>query len=278
VIGRGGQVHIVWMTSGDGFPEGVETADGITHPRPQDYRDYGKLREQEARAAAAALGIARRSLTFLGFPDEGLCELASAYLSAKTRAFESPYTDRFSPPLTEQVIRGVRYRGADVRRELERIMIAFAPTVLVDVHPEDEHPDHCSTHLFVREALQALAARGRPRPRSLHYLVHYEHWPLTPDAGEGSDLQPPAGFPAPEGRWVTLALTPDEIAAKKRALLLYRSQMLVIGRFMQAFARDNELFLEGEPASQPECWCQNGINVATEAPPGKYRRRPRKKP
>jgi LmbE family N-acetylglucosaminyl deacetylase len=278
VIGRGGQVHIVWMTSGDGFPEGVETADGITHPRPQDYRDYGKLREQEARAAAAALGIARRSLTFLGFPDEGLCELASAYLSAKTRAFESPYTDRFSPPLTEQVIRGVRYRGADVRRELERIMIAFAPTVLVDVHPEDEHPDHCSTHLFVREALQALAARGRPRPRSLHYLVHYEHRPLTPDAGEGSDLQPPAGFPAPEGRWVTLALTPDEIAAKKRALLLYRSQMLVIGRFMQAFARDNELFLEGEPASQPECWCQNGINVATEAPPGKYRRRPRKKP
>ncbi|MBZ5556982.1 MAG: PIG-L family deacetylase [Acidobacteriia bacterium] len=277
VIARGGQVHVVWMTSGDGFPEGVETADGITHPRPQDYRDYGKLREREARAAAGALGLDSRSLTFLGFPDEGLCELASAYLSAKTRAFESPYTDRFSPPLTEQVIRGVRYRGVDVRRELERVIAGFAPTVLVDVHPEDEHPDHCSTHVFIQEALQALAAQGRTPPRTLRYLIHYERWPLTPDAGQGSDLRPPAGFPASEGRWVSLALTPDEIGAKKVALLLYRSQMLVIGRFMQAFARSNELYLEGEPASPPECWCQNGVNVATEVPPEKYRRRPRKR-
>ena len=41
--------------------------------------------------------------------------------------------------------------------------------------------------------------------------------------------------------------------------------MLVIGRFMQAFARSNELYLEGEPTSLPECWCENGVNVASEA-------------
>jgi hypothetical protein len=108
----------------------------------------------------------------------------------------------------------------------------------------------------------------------LNYLIHYGGWPLTPDAGAGSELRPPAGFPPAEGRWVSLALTPDEAAAKKQALLLYQSQMLVIGRFLQAFARSNELYLEGEPASLPECWCQNGVNVATELPPGKYRRRP----
>jgi LmbE family N-acetylglucosaminyl deacetylase len=275
VIAGGGAVHVVWMTSGDGFPEGVETQDGITHPRPEDYSSYGRLREQEARAATGAFGVSDRSLSFLGFPDEGLCELASTYLSAKKRAFESPYTDRISPPLTEQVIRGVRYRGVDVRRELERILVDFAPTVVAVVHPEDEHPDHCSTHLFVREALDALAARGRRRPRLLNYLIHYRSWPLTPDGGSGSELKPPAGFPSTEGSWVSLALTPDEVAAKKAALLLYHSQMLVIGRFLQAFARSNELFLEGEPASLPECWCQNGIDVATELLPEKYRGRPR---
>jgi len=275
VVARGGSVHVVWMTSGDGFPEGVETEEGIARPQPQDYRSYGALRVGEARAATGALGVSGRSLSFLGFPDEGLCELASTYLSAKARAFESPYTDRISPPPAEQVIRGVRYRGADVRRELERLFVAFAPTVVVTVHPEDEHPDHCSTYIFVREALDALSRRESKRPRTLHYLIHYGHWPLTSDAGAGSDLRPPAGFPQAEGRWVSLALTPDEVAAKKRALLLYHSQMLVIGRFMQAFARSNELYLEGEPASRPECWCANGVNVATELPPEQYRRRPR---
>jgi LmbE family N-acetylglucosaminyl deacetylase len=261
------------MTSGDGFPEGVETAEGVTHPTPQDYRSYGGLREFEARAAMASLGVDRQSLTFLGFPDEGLCELASTYLSAKMQVFRSPYTGRISPPFTERVIRGVRYRGSDVRRELERLLVEFSPNVVVIPHPQDAHPDHCSAHIFIREALDAMAARGRPRPRILHYLIHYHQWPLGTDAGTGGDLQPPAGFPPAEGRWESLGLTGDEAAAKKQALLVYRSQMLVIGRFMLAFARNNELFLEGEPASMPECWC-NGDNVATELPPSGYRRRP----
>jgi LmbE family N-acetylglucosaminyl deacetylase len=274
VARSGGTVRVVWMTSGDGFPEGVETADGITHPRARDYRSYGRLREAEARAAVGLLGVGSGQVSFLGFPDEGLCEMASTYLSAKVRAFESPFTQRISPPLTERVIRGVRYRGIDVRRELQRLFITFAPTVLVTVHPEDDHPDHCSTHIFVREALDALAAGGRARPRLLQYLIHYAGWPLSAEAGVGQELRPPGGFPQTEGQWASLALTPDEIAAKKQALLLYRSQMLVIGRFMQAFARSNELYLEGEPASLPECWCQNGVNVATELPPDRLRRRP----
>ena len=274
VISRGGTVHVVWMTSGDGFPEGVETEEGITNPKLQDYRRYGRLREREAHAAVGALGVHRGALSFLGFPDGGLCELASTYLSAKARAFESPYTERISPPLTEQVIRGVRYRGTDVRRELARILVAFEPTVLATVHPEDEHPDHCSTHLFVREALDAVFPRDRRRPRMLQYLIHYGNWPLGAPNDVGQALQPPAGFPPAQGRWANLALQPDEIAAKKQALLYYQSQMLVIGRFMQAFARSNELYVDGEPALLPECWCQNGVDVATELPPEKYRRRP----
>jgi LmbE family N-acetylglucosaminyl deacetylase len=274
VMTRGGTVHVVWMTSGDGFPEGVETEEGITHPTVQDYRRYGRIRQAEAQIAVGALGVPRRALSFLGFPDGGLCELASTYLSAKARAFESPYTERISPPLTERVVRGIRYRGTDVRRELERLFVAFAPTVLATVHPEDEHPDHCSTHIFVREALDVVFPRGRERPRVLQYLIHYDDWPLSAAAGVGQGLRPPAGFPLAEGRWASLALTPDEIVAKKRAVLDYRSQMLVIGRFMQAFARSNELYLEGEPASLPECWCQNGVDVASELPPVEYRRRP----
>jgi LmbE family N-acetylglucosaminyl deacetylase len=273
VVSKGGSVQVVWTTSGDGFPEGVEAEEGIKHPTPADYRSYGSLREVEARAAVESLGVDRRSLLFLGFPDAGLCELASKYLSEKVRAYQSPFTDRISPPLTERVIRGVRYRGTDVRRELERIISAFLPTVIAVSHPEDSHPDHCSTHIFVLEALDALSRQGHPRPRILHYLIHFKNWPLSPDAGTGPELRPPAGFPSDQGPWASLALTPDEIAAKKQALLAYRSQLLVIGRFMLAFGRSNELFIETEPASLPECWCDNDT-VATELPTSHYRRRP----
>jgi LmbE family N-acetylglucosaminyl deacetylase len=280
VVKAGGTVGVVYVTSGDGFPEGVETSEGISplvaHLAPRDYETYGRLREQEGRSALSSLGVKPSALTFLGFPDEGLCELASTYLSAKVKAFKSPYTGRISPPLTEQVIRGVRYRGFDLRRELERVITSFGPTLVVAPHPEDAHPDHCSTHIFLSEALDELSRSGRVRPRVLHYLVHYGQWPLRPSDIDGDVLLPPREFPALEGRWATLPLTRDEIGAKRVALLLYHSQMLVIGRFMMTFARSDELFLEGEPASPPECWC-NGQNVATEAPAGSYRHPPPKR-
>jgi LmbE family N-acetylglucosaminyl deacetylase len=219
------------------------------------------------------LGLRPEQITFLGFPDEGLCRIASTYLFDKRRAFESPYTGRESPPPTEQTIRGARYRGIDVRRELEQVVDTFAPTLIVLPHPEDEHPDHCSTHIFTREALAVVSAARLRRVRVLHYLVHFGQWPLTPDGGIGTRLNPPDGFPPAEGRWLSLALTPAEADMKKQALLAYVSQMQVIGRFMLAFGRTNELFLDGEPASLPECWC-DGENVATDAAPSRYRRRP----
>lgn len=277
VLAVGGHVRIVVVTSGDAFAEGVETIEGIANPRPRDYRGYGTLRERESREAMARLGVDAAHVTFLGFPDEGLCLMASKYLSAKSKAYESPFTDRISPPLTEQVVRGVSYRGYDVRREIERILLDYRPTLVAMPHPEDEHPDHCSTHIFATEALAAAGRQGMPRPRVLHYLVHYGQWPLSPDAGGGSELRPPAGFPATEDQWRSLALTREEADAKKQAILAYSSQLMVIGRFMLAFGRDNELFLEGEPATAPECWC-DGQNVATEVPPARYRRRPAHRP
>ncbi len=280
VITAGGRVRVVWTTSGDGFPEGVETAEGISpnvaHLTPRDYETYGALREQEARAALGSLGVRANALTFLGFPDEGLCELASTYLSAKAKAFKSPYTGRISPPLTEQVFRGVVYRGYDLRRELERVIVGFGPTLVAAPHPEDQHPDHCSTHIFLNEALTELSRQGRVRPRVLHYLIHFGQWPLRSTDRIGDTLLPPPRFPPAEGRWSNLALTPEETGAKRLALMLYHSQMLVIGRLLLGFATSNELFLEGEPASLPECWC-NGQNVATEAPPSRYRHPPPKR-
>jgi len=271
-IAAGGSAHVVLMTSGDAFSEGVKSAEDTANPTPRDFRDYGSLRERETIAGMQRVGVGRAEIKFLGFPDDGLCLIASKYLSSRKKPFKSPYTGREEPPAAEQVIRGVTYRGVDVRREIEAILTANDSTLIALPHPEDHHPEHCATSIFVREALAALAAGhpSRPAPRVLYYLVHHHGWPDL-DEDPRAPLRPPADFRG-EGQWHSLTLTVTEAAAKRRALDAYASQMEVMPRFLKAFARPNELFVEGRITSPPECWCDE-THVATEGPPERYRRR-----
>ncbi len=252
-----GAVHVVQMTSGDAFSKGVMADHRAVVPTADDYRRYGAERERETMAAMHALGVRRSSITFLGFPDDGLCVLVSRH-DAHT-GFESPYTKRRSPPAGEQVIRGVSYLGDDVRRELERVIARFAPTLMVVPAARDEHPDHCATHMFVQNALDAVVRAGMPRPSVLHYLIHFGAWPTTLAAG--APLDPPAAFPTGDGIWRTVALTPAESARKREALAAYKTQALVIADLVAAFSRRGELFIDGEPEPTPACWC-GGENIA----------------
>ena len=269
----GAAVRVVLMTSGDAFAEKTSRGSG---PRDAaDHRRNAVVREKESVAALARLGVDRANVTMLGFPDMGLCFLASTYLKSP-HAFESPYTDRERPPPAKQLMRGVEYRGVDVRLELERVIKAFGPTIVVLPHARDEHPDHCATQIFVRQALDVLKRRQNMTPRTLHYVIHYADWPLSRDAGTGVRLNPPQGFPAGEGEWRSLALTAAEANAKREALGDYATQIRLMGGFLEAFARHNELFLD-EAAAAPECWCDDKT-VATTLPPASHRHRPKKRP
>lgn len=271
VIAVGGSVQVVLVTSGDAFPEGVAIATHKRTPRAGDYRAYGKTRENETLAAMARLGVDRSQVRFLGFPDGGLCLIASTYLSSSTRAYESPYTGRRQPPSSEQVIRGVAYRGSDVRRELEAVLAGFQPTVVVLPAVEDDHPDHCATAIFAREALDILDSRHRTAHTDLEYVIHADDWPNLDDA-PFSDLRPPGNYSTPGQEWRAFRLNDADAERKRRVLFeAYPSQTLVIGRFLRAFARRNELFLTGRSSVTPECWCDD-THVATELPAGRLRR------
>ncbi|HZP47674.1 MAG TPA: PIG-L family deacetylase [Vicinamibacterales bacterium] len=227
VVRARGSVEVVQMTSGDAFSEGVKKIDRTDRPTPDDYRAYGLRRERETIAAMGTLGVPASQITFLGFPDDGLCLLSSAYSAVQ---FESPYTRRRSPPDGERLLDDVGYRGRDVVRELQQIIARFKPTIVVIPAPADEHPDHCSTHRFVTRALG-----DRPSARVLHYVIHGRQ----PDRAEA------------------LALTRRETAAKRRAIEAYRSQTLIIGDFMRKFENGRELFVEDDPSPLPPCWCRD---------------------
>jgi LmbE family N-acetylglucosaminyl deacetylase len=257
----GGAVRVVQITSGDAFSNGLIAEAHITRPTPSDYRRYGALRERESAAALRALGVARSSVITLGFPDDGLCELAPKRRTITAAAYKSPYTNRESPPRSERILSGIAYRGADLGRELQRILIDFRPTLVLIPHPRDEHPDHCTTHLWMHEALAAVAAARAPvTPIVLHYLVHYPNWPAAA-AASGAPLAPPATLLTANSQWRSLALTDRERAGKARALATYRSQVIAIGPFLKSFDRSNEVFMETEPEGHAACWCR-GEDIA----------------
>jgi LmbE family N-acetylglucosaminyl deacetylase len=263
------------MTSGDGFSQGVEAAMHVRRPRPVDYRTYGTVRERETIAAMRQLGLDRGHLEFLGFPDGGLCLIAARDSTAGARAVASPTTGRVSPPSSEQVIRGAAYRGRDLRRELGAILVASQPTVVAIPAQDDRHPDHCATAIFANEAVDAVTRTHRlARPRLLQYLVHADRWPAV-DEPPDSPLSSPTTVAASAQSWRTLALTPEERAAKRRALDAYATQTLVMSSFFRAFARPNELFLEGRGMARAKCWCDDTTSASGPSQPDRHPPPPR---
>ncbi len=246
VLEAGGKVKVVFITSGDGFPEGVERENHISNPTAKDYRKYGAERREEALKAAATLGINVRDVIFLGFPDGGL-----SYLRLKFRAhpfaYRSPFTRENRPPITECIVPHCDYTGHDLTREIERVIAEFRPTLVATTPAEDQHPDHSSTYFFVKEALKHWNGKHpNLKPHLLTFLIHFEQWPIAQGAGPGAHLNPPDGFPDKGREWITFPLKPGEVETKRKAILEYQSQMLVMGRFLMSFARSNELYMLDE--------------------------------
>ena len=243
VLRLGGSVKVVFMTSGDGFPEGVEKETRIGRPNAQDYRNYGKLRKREARQALRVLGMKKQDVVFLNFPDGGLPNLLQKHWFDRNPYFRSPFTLEDRPQADDSLLPDIEFNGEDVKREIEKLLLEFHPSLIAAADPRDQHPDHCSTYFFVSKSLKAYR-KNYPTldPKILTFLVHFRQWPMGSGAGTGALLNPPDGFS--EGTaWISLALSDEEIANKRKSLMEYQSQMLVMGRYLMSFARANELFL-----------------------------------
>jgi LmbE family N-acetylglucosaminyl deacetylase len=237
----GGVVRIVYLTDGDGYPEGVQVEDHVQAPTAKEYRGYGKRRQHEARNALEALALGDRyAATFLSFPDAGLCKLTRAYWSEKRRAYVSPYTRRDRPPREDTFVADTEYRGEDLSQELARVIGDYRPTLIVVPRQEDQHADHCAAWFFLMDALGDVQ-RVDPgyAPDVVNYIIHFNSWPFQ---DEYARLAPPKGLRGGASGWITFPLTPQEQRHKRAALKRYRSQEKVMPWFLESFARANELF------------------------------------
>jgi LmbE family N-acetylglucosaminyl deacetylase len=237
----GGAIHVVYLTDGDGYPEGVRVEDHVEAPTAADYRGYGKKRTKEAREALDRLHLGKSvSTTFLGFPDAGLCRLTHIYWSEKKRAYRSPYTRLDRPPQGDVIVADTEYRGEDLSQELARVIGEFRPTLILVPRQEDQHEDHCAAWFFLWDALGDVE-RIQPgyTPDVVNYIIHFNSWPFQYEVDR---LYPPNGLRGGASGWITFPLMPEEQRAKRAALQRYRSQMHVMRWFLESFARSNEVF------------------------------------
>jgi LmbE family N-acetylglucosaminyl deacetylase len=246
VLKAGGKVRVVFMTDGEGYSGGVKKIDHISNPTAKDYLEYGVLRRKEALKATATLGMPGRDVLFLGFPDDGLFYLRSTCLSSNS-VYISPATMEDRPPKSEQIIPGADYNGQNLITVMERVIADFRPTLVATTPGQDWHLDHNSTYFFVKKALKHWDKKHpRHKPVVITFLIHFGRWPDFRGPQADSPLKPPEYFPGKGIQWVSLPLSPREMEIKRRAILEYRSQMLVMEDYLLSFARSNELYMLGE--------------------------------
>ncbi len=202
----------------------------------------------EARAAAAALGVPRESLHFLGFPDGGILALVLDHYYYDS-PWRSRYTGDSAVSLPEALDAGAVFDGRDLERAFGDIIDLVRPTLIFAPSPQDTHPDHRATGIL---AGRVLAARGQGE-RVRYWLVHGgRNWPTPRTAYRP---QQPLNL-APRGHgmpWEALALDAPALAAKRNAIEQHMTQRKVMGRVMLSYVRATELYSRVPAPAQSRC-------------------------
>jgi LmbE family N-acetylglucosaminyl deacetylase len=234
----GARVRVAFLTSGDGFPWAAARRFRLP-PGPRTMQRLAAVREDEARAATAALG---GEPAFLGFPDRLLAPL---WLEGWDGPLRSRYTGRRETPA------GLPHTAPALLEALTTLLAAEAPDTVYLPDSLDDHPDHWAAACFAALALVRLPG---PAPAARSYLVHRGAWPPR-TAGPLAPPAPLAGLPI---RWESRTPAPADLSAKATALAEHRTQLAVSGTYLRAFLRPNELCAAWEPARVGE-WLPDAV-------------------
>ncbi|MBX7194572.1 MAG: PIG-L family deacetylase [Sandaracinaceae bacterium] len=231
----------------------------------------GHLRQRETVAAMAALGLAEDRIHFLGYPDgyldalgeqplpprerralDGSCGLGAGTYASRGAGHADVHTRRTGAPGP--------YTAAAAIDDLRALLEDEHPSDVYVAHPIDEHPDHATTYVLLRRALEVASIEP---PRVHRALVHVGGcWPNGDRGREPCDAitgelgTPYPPLPAPLAAYAPNEhLVVDDGGAEARAAIAqYRSQLHVevehdwLGTFArgESIAWHETLVREGE--------------------------------
>lgn len=242
VMARGGQVYVVFLTSGDGFEWDARATNREFKIDHADMLRLGLRRMNEACAATRALGVPANHIYFLGFPDQGLTPI---YLQNYLLPYTSPHTGVNRVPYAGTFAPDKPYTGQELERQLAAVYDLVKPDTVLAPSAQDGHPDH-------RTAAYLASRLASQRSEKLYfYLVHGGlEWPLPKGRHDQLPLAPPRA--TSQGlTWQRYPISDAQRSGKAAAIRDYKTQLMVVPRFMWAFVRQNELLLPAPPAGSP---------------------------
>ncbi len=231
----GSFVAVAYLTAGDCNPVPAMIDDRRLIPRARDFRQEGRDRIAEGLLAMQALGVPRRNIYILGYPDRGL----KAMLENPTAVIRSWSTEESSVPYAGALSPNAPYTLSSLLRDLEQVIRETRPTVVIVPVTFDLHPDHASSAPIV----QRLRS---DEVRVLSYLVHAHEFPEPFFLSAGANLDPPGRFA--HLPWRSYSMSPATEQKKLATLRMYRTQRRDPHLYLltEAFVRRNELFLPSD--------------------------------
>lgn len=239
-LAAGAQVKVAYLTNGDHNQFAFIVYEKRIVIRQKEFIHMGEVRQKEAKAAMALLGLSEDNLIFLGYPDFGTMTMFYQYWQAK-KPFRDLLTRISSVPYKRNFSYGALYKAGNILNDLKRVLMAYKPNKIFVSHPADVNGDHRALYLFMEVALRDLR-KVIVSPKIYPYLVHCVGWPLPRHYHPELGLQAPKQFINSEINWSVLPLTVEQLDKKYRAILCYKSQTQSSAFYLLSFARKNELF------------------------------------
>lgn len=248
---QGMEVRVAIATNGDGYLFATMEDFRRVFPHSADFIRMGDIRQQESLNALRVLGVPADHVSFLSYPDRSLPALweddwrvETPYRSPYTKASQSPYAITYDPKAV--------YAGEDLLADLQSIIESYHPDLIVYPHPNEVHPDHWGLSIFTHLAL-ALIQQDDPdyQPDAFVYLIHQPDYPQPKGYYPQDCLLPPPSLFTLSPRWFYLDMSEADTQRKQEALAEYKTQLPVLGKFMESFVRHNELFAQVQSATLP---------------------------
>ena len=237
-MAQGARVQVVCYTNGDHNELAFIVYEKRFTFRTGEFLYMGELRRKETIESMTSLGLPRKDLIFLGYPDSGTMAIltqywqsSKSYRSLMTRISKVSYPDALSP--------GAPYVGESVLKDLKTVIENFQPTKIFVSHPADTNRDHQSLYLFTRIALWDLEGKI-VQPAVYPYLIHVIGWPKPRGHHLDLALEPPKKLVGVS--WQQLSLTAEEAKVKQTLVDFYKTEIEYNPPYLYSYVRKNELF------------------------------------
>ncbi|MFN4227975.1 MAG: PIG-L family deacetylase, partial [Candidatus Ratteibacteria bacterium] len=147
------KVYIIYLTNGDHNQLPYRVYEKKIILNPIDYIKLGEIRRKESTKATEILGIPKKNLIFLGYPDFGTLKIWENYWGENKKPYRSFLTRTSYVPYKENYSFGKPYIGESILTDIEKILEDIKPTKIFVSSPYDTNVDHRALYNFIRAAI-----------------------------------------------------------------------------------------------------------------------------